>query len=229
MMVDDELVHLIRHIAGQAAHTHRPFIYGHIANYDPAAHKVRCIVPSMQDEEGNPLLSPWMPIGSPWAGAGYGIQIVYMGGATIQNPTAGEQVMIGRFDQGWGVTAAPCMFFNNSHRPPATNLPEGAPAAAPGDIFISNPSGTLLRFHPNGDLEAYCTGNLITNVSGNATITCTGTASSIGLTAPSGLTVTAPNALFTGNVVVGTGATGTVTDLAGRTVTVQDGIITNIF
>lgn len=177
MMEGDELVHLIRHVVAQAQHAHRPFIFGHIASYDPAGHRVRCIIPSMQDDQGQPLLSPWMPMGTLSAGPGYGIQVVYRGGATIENPTGGEQVLIGRFDQAYGVTAAPALHYNNNSLPPATNLPSGAPPASPGDILVSNPSGTLLRVHANGDYEVWGTGNLIATVAGNATITVKGTAS----------------------------------------------------
>ena len=45
---------------------------------------------------------------------------------------------------------------------------------------------------------------------------------------PSGVTNDAPNVTNTGNTVVGSGATGTFTTLTGQTVTVQDGLITNI-
>jgi hypothetical protein len=45
----------------------------------------------------------------------------------------------------------------------------------------------------------------------------------------SSVAVTAPALSTTGNVVVGTGASGTFTTPTGQTVTVQDGIVTNIY
>lgn len=188
-MISDELVHAIRHVVAQAAPEHRPFVYGHIASYDPSRHRVRCILPSMQDDQGLPLLSPWMPMGSLSAGAGYGIQIAYRGGATVENPTAGEQVLIGLFDQRQGVSAVPAMHFHDNALPPATALPQDAPPVSPGDVFVSNPSKTMIRIHANGDFEIFGTAKLIGTFAGDASITTNGNAT---VTAQGKATVIAP-------------------------------------
>jgi hypothetical protein len=49
------------------------------------------------------------------------------------------------------------------------------------------------------------------------------------IVAPGGLNMTAPTVVASGNLAVGTGATGTFTAASGQIVTVIDGIITNIF
>ena len=165
-MLADELMHTIKQLVAQALVDQRPFVYGHISSYDPNGHRVKCIIPSMTDENGVPLLSPWMPMGSLSAGAGYGVQVIYQGGATAQNPTGGEQVLVGLFDRARGVSAVPALFFNNENQPPATNLPSGASPAVPGDVLISNPSGSLLRLHANGDLEYIGTGKVIITTQG---------------------------------------------------------------
>jgi len=54
------------------------------------------------------------------------------------------------------------------------------------------------------------------------------TAAGIVITAPSTVQVNAPALSTSGNVVVGTGASGTFTDSAGSVVTVADGIVINI-
>jgi phage gp45-like len=51
----------------------------------------------------------------------------------------------------------------------------------------------------------------------------------IAITAPGGILLDAPSTIVKGNLAVGTGATGKFTTPTGRMVTVQDGIITNIF
>jgi Phage protein Gp138 N-terminal domain len=51
----------------------------------------------------------------------------------------------------------------------------------------------------------------------------------VNIVAPGVVDVTSPNTETSGNVLVGTGASGTFTTANGLTVTVQDGIITNIF
>ena len=152
-MLADELMHTIKQLVAQALVDQRPFVYGHISSYDPNGHRVKCIIPSMTDENGVPLLSPWMPMGSLSAGAGYGVQVIYQGGATAQNPTGGEQVLVGLFDRARGVSAVPALFFNNENQPPATNLPSGASPAVPGDVLISNPSGRSCGCTPMATLS----------------------------------------------------------------------------
>jgi hypothetical protein len=90
-MSADELVHLIRQAAGQSQHDYRPFVYGHIASYDPERHRVRCIVPSMSEEDGSPTLTPWMPMGT--LATGTGATPVQAGAIIISSPaseTGGE-------------------------------------------------------------------------------------------------------------------------------------------
>lgn len=53
--------------------------------------------------------------------------------------------------------------------------------------------------------------------------------STLDITTPAGTAAITPNVQTTGNVRVGTGASGTFTAASGQIVTVQDGIIINIF
>ncbi len=180
-MTSDELSVLIKHHALQAVIDQRPFVYGHIANYDAATHRVRCIIPSMTDDNGTPLLSPWMPMATMSAatagnGATYGGQIIYQGGATAQNPTSGEQVVIGLFDRQRGVAVCLGTTFNGSSASPATKLPEGASPNAAGDFLWSNPSGSLIRVRANGDVEVWSAAKLIANITGDADATIGGNA-----------------------------------------------------
>lgn len=179
----DELGHMIRH-AATADGDVMPFRYGHIATYDPDQHRVRCIIPSMTDQDGNPLLSSWMPMGTLSAGDGFGVQIIYEGGATIDNPTAGEQVLIGVFDKRRGVAAVSSTFFHTNSPPPSTNLPttdDGYSAAAdkavPGDVIISAPSAkqgganTFIRLRKSGALQIWSAGLVSADVIGGFTAT----------------------------------------------------------
>lgn len=179
----DQLLHTLKNASAQGGEP-RPLIYGHIASYDPLLHRVRCIIPSMTDQDGVAQLSPWMPMGTASAGAGYGVQVIYQGGATIDNPTAGEQVLIAVFDRQRGVSAVPCMFYHASNLPPATDLPEqsdgfgsSAPPAAPGDVIIAAPPAqtggakSVLRLRLNGDIEIWCAGRLNADVIGDINAT----------------------------------------------------------
>lgn len=174
----DQLGHMLRHVA-QRGGEQTPFRYGHIATYDPALHRVRCIIPSMNDQDGNPLLSPWMPLGTLSAGAGSGIQVFYEGGATVSDPTAGEQVLIATFDRQRGVSAVPAVFFHSNNLPPSTNLPstsdgysDAADASVPGDIMISTASATeggantFIRLRKDGTIQIWSAGQVSANIIG---------------------------------------------------------------
>jgi phage terminase large subunit-like protein len=181
----DELLHIIRHAASGLGEP-QPFRYGYISTYDATQHRVRCIIPSMTDQDGTPLLSPWMPLGTPYAANGAGIQVIYHGGATETNPTAGEQCLIALFDPRRGVSAVPCTFFHANAPPPATNLPsqqDGYPAdASPnagGDIIISalpaNSGGanSVVRIRQSGNIEIWCAGQTVATVIGDLDLTTT--------------------------------------------------------
>jgi hypothetical protein len=184
-MSADQLVHMMRQAVTQPEPT--PFRYGHIASYDPSTHRVRCIIPSLTDEDGNPTLSPWMPMGTMSAGNGYGVQVIYQGGATVDNPTAGEQVLIATFDRQRGVSAVPCMFYGGGISPPNVDLPQqsdgfasSATAGAPGDVIITAPPATaggansVIRLRQNGDVEIWAAGKLTANVVGDSNLTVGG-------------------------------------------------------
>lgn len=178
----DEFGHLIRHAASMGGEA-TPFRYGHIASYDPMQHRVRCIIPSLNDQDGVPLLSNWMPMGTLSAGAGFGVQVIYRGGATVTNPTDGEQVMIGVFDRQRGVAAVPCMFYHASNQPPATNLPtmqDGYSGAAdpvvPGDLIISAPpaqeggANSFIRLRQSGAIQIWSAGQVSADVIGGVSV-----------------------------------------------------------
>lgn len=238
---------MLRHVAQQGGEQ-VPFRYGHVSVYDPQLHRVRCIVPSMTDQDGNPTLSPWMPIGTMSAGNGFGVQVFFEGGATVQNPTAGEQCLIGTFDRQRGVSAVACCFYHSNNLPPATNLPsmqDGYSAAAnpsaPGDVIISTASATeggansFVRMRKDGTIQIWSAGQVSANVIGglNAVVN-TGNVDinvaqgSVNVTAATAVNLEVPVVTTSGNLIVGTGATGSITDSTGQVVTVMDGIIVNI-
>jgi hypothetical protein len=55
--------------------------WGYVANYDPATNQVQVTLPSYQQgwvpnnaAQNAPLVSPWMPLGTPYAGKSYGFE-----------------------------------------------------------------------------------------------------------------------------------------------------------
>lgn len=186
-----ELAAQIKHLVDQQTQGQKPFVYGHIASYDPAQHRVTVILPSIRNEDGTPVLTGWMPLGTIWAGTKgqnpLGIQVAPFGGASFENPTDGEQVIVQVIERTYGVMVVASMLFNEVASAPDQFI-------LPGECVIQSPSGSFLKFQANGEIAVH-----------------------------------APLLSADGNLTVGSGASGTFTSAEGLTITVQDGIVTNIF
>ena len=217
-MNSDELSHIIKQHVAQALVDQKSFIYGHIANYDPVAHKVRLVVPSLRDESGLAMLTPWMPFGTTGAGQGGGFQYHPFTGATPTDPTRGEQCMIMLLDKDRGIAAASTMFFGPGDSTPASALPADAKPFSPGEYILAQKTGSFIRLHADGEIEM--------SVSpASKFLTTVGTTSM--QIDPSGFYITGP-VTTDNNLTVGNGATGTLTDTTGQVATVRNGIITDI-
>ena len=120
-----------------------------------------------------------------------------------------------------GTAAVPCMFFSNAAPPPATMLPAGR-TAAPGDSITRTSGGTVVWLHDStGDVEHIVTGTQIATVTGDIQAS---TQHGMQVTAASAMSVTAPSTSASGNVVIGTGMTGTFTDATGQIVSLMNGV-----
>ena len=164
----DELAHQIKQAALQQSQEHRPFVYAHIASYDPKLHRVRCVVPSMRDAGNNPTVTSWIPLGSAWAGNGFGFQVAPLGGATQQNPTAGEPVLLQLVERNYGVSVVASMIFNQVNLAPFPEL-------QPGEMGAKHKSGSLLQFTNDGNVAVTSHQDLVVSVGRDATITTEGT------------------------------------------------------
>lgn len=183
-MNGDEVGHLIRQLAQQQLSGFRPMLYGHISTYDPTGNRVKVIFPSLRDDDNAPTQSGWMPLASMSVGNGYGIQVAPVGGSTLTNPTAGEQVLVAVLDHKLGVCACLGMTYNGAAQPPSTVLEQ---PLLPGEVVIFNNSGTFWRLHANGNAEMNAQGTIIATATGNIDINAVGQAN-----------VTAPIILFDG-------------------------------
>jgi hypothetical protein len=117
----------------------------------------------------------------------------------VFGPAIGDSVKLDFIDGSVQAMVVNGRFFNNTAAPPVVQSGQAA--------FVDS-QGSYIRLNNDG---------------------------SITMGAPNGITTTTPlltqngNATVTGNVVVGSGATGSFTTPSGDTVMVQDGIVTNIF
>jgi uncharacterized protein involved in type VI secretion and phage assembly len=150
----DEMTHLIKLLSAQQDTTYPQAAKGYIATYDPKLHRVKVIIPSLRGDDDTPVLSPWIPLGSAVASNGWGMQWVPKGGATLQNPTAGEQVQVGFFDRTIGVAAVACTFYSQTNLPPATN---SNVTLGPGDQILLSPEGSFIHLLNSGDIDVSTT------------------------------------------------------------------------
>jgi hypothetical protein len=101
-----------------------------VSSVDPATYTARVII----QPEG--VLSGWLPIASPWIGAGWGLACP---------PSAGDQVLVlcqeGESEHGiivgrlWSTTATP-------------------PGAPVGELWLMHQSGSFLKLHNDGSIES---------------------------------------------------------------------------
>lgn len=121
----DQFMHLLKQGAQQQTQEIRPFVFGHIANVDPTTSRIRAVLPTLRGDDGTPVLTPWMKLGTIFSGNGYGFQVAPKGGASLENPTAGEQVLVSIVDSGSGVTLSAVMTFSDAQPPPFPDLVGG--------------------------------------------------------------------------------------------------------
>lgn len=162
-MSADELLHTIKLSAQQGVGQIRGVLYGHISVYDPGEHRVKCIIPSMTGSGGNPVQTPWMPLGSIWVGDGWGIQMAPKGGANFANPTDGERVRILIFDRNYGAAAVAEFDFTQKQLPPDQTLKAG-------EFLAMHESGSFLKFTKDGDVEITAARDLVMAAGRHATL-----------------------------------------------------------
>lgn len=171
-MSAEQLIHQIKQAAAQQDIDQRYFVFGHVSTYDPATHRIRAILPSWRDELGRPIQTGWIQLGTVAVGNGFGLQSAPYGGATMQNPTAGEQVQIELVDRVRGVGIVAAMLYNNVMQPPSTAIG----GLAPGETVLRHQTGTYVWLRASGDVDVNVLANANVTVGGNATITVSGTA-----------------------------------------------------
>lgn len=159
-----ELAAVIKHLAEQQTHGFRVTVYGHVASYDPKTGRVRVVIPSHTDGDSPDagfVLSSWMPLGSGFAGNGYGIQVAPKGGATTQNPTGGELCSVTYTERHYGVMAQAVMVYNQKNKVPNQKL-------EPGEMHIQGAGGWQQTSIANGSLHETSTNTFRRQISDSA-------------------------------------------------------------
>lgn len=145
----DELTHVLKQLVTQETGGRGNHVYGHIGTYNIQNGTVKVVFPSFRNEDGTPTMSAWIPLSTGWAGptgTSFGMQYHPIGGASLENPTAGEQVLVTLLDQDYGTAVSAALCFNSSSPPPRQDI-------LPGELVIQGQMGGFIRWHANGDME----------------------------------------------------------------------------
>ncbi|HDT5217318.1 TPA: baseplate assembly protein [Enterobacter roggenkampii] len=122
---------------------------GVITAYDPKEYAIKASLQPTGEETG------WIPLGTPWAGNGWGF---------AAGPMIGAEVQID-FDSGTiGVGMAGGQFYNNEDRSP------GPPS---GELWIVHQSGSMLKFFNNGAVVIQDKAGTVFSLNGDGTSTHT--------------------------------------------------------
>ncbi len=157
MNMSADLLDMIRREAENAVQQWAPgHRFGIVSQYNPVGHQVRVTFPEDLDENGNPKLSPWMPIVAPAASGAAG---------DVAAPLMGSQAMIVHFGYGADrftfmlgtVRGTPDVVPSMPGASASSGIPEGNRAivhplggqgiylAADGSVLIGLPNGTFKR------------------------------------------------------------------------------------
>lgn len=144
----DELMHLIMQSSAQERGDRRLVFYGHIVSYDPVNHAVKVQLPAFRENEDSPgAITGWLPLGSHYVGAGFGMQFAPVpdaSGVDSLTPTGTPcEIVVNDRDGSATVTA---LRFNDKNLPPF-------PTIQPGEGGIKHGSGTYFYFANSGNFN----------------------------------------------------------------------------
>ena len=181
----DDIAHFVMQLAQQQQEP-RLIGFGHVTSYDPKRHLVKVALPSfnvLDPQTGavasNPIISPWMQLGSPWAGDGWGFQgAPNVGGTGPDN--YGTQCAIFAVDNNSSVSFTATMLYTNVELPPDATL-------LPGEAVLQHQTGTKIKLKSTGDLDIYVQSQLsVTNAAGLSVVA--DAQGSVAITLPGGQT-----------------------------------------
>ncbi|WP_412530885.1 phage baseplate assembly protein V [Enterobacter roggenkampii] len=139
---------------------------GVITAYDPKEYAIKASLQPTGEETG------WIPLGTPWAGNGWGF---------AAGPMIGAEVQID-FDSGTiGVGMAGGQFYNNEDRSP------GPPS---GELWIVHQSGSMLKFLNSGKVVIQDSAGTSINLNGDGSRTDSASGT-VTQTASGGMTIVA--------------------------------------
>lgn len=188
---------------------------GHVIGYDPATNQVKCAIPAFPVVDpttgaatGQYAVSPWMQLGSPWVGNGWGFQTAPEVG-DASTPWSGTQCAICVVSQSSSASLVACLLYTSQAAPADSTL-------VAGEAVLRHKSGTRLKFHDDGSLTVIsssgseinmeASGQIAVTVPSGQVFSVNGTGDALALVS---LLVAAFNAHTHSGVQTGSGTTGT--------------------
>lgn len=165
MYSTDEFAHLVAQRAQKQIGDIRSWALGHVSSYDRQTHQVRVIYSVYRDEDDEQpyIESDWMPLGTPWVGDEYGVQVALQGGATVDNPTGGESCLVVWLD---GIAVCATLFHSPIDNTPSNTALLGSGDGVeiqPGEIWIRHSSGSNFKMLNDGNVVVTAAENLFLN------------------------------------------------------------------
>jgi hypothetical protein len=142
----DDITAMVKREVRAVIRQHMPgHRFGLVQQYNPTTHQVQVIFPEDLDANGNPQLSPWMPIIAPASSAGAG---------DVQAPQMGSQAIVLHFGYG----ADRFTFMLGTVRAATDTVPVmPAPSGSPPNV--GTPEGDRAIVHPTGGQGIYLRGD----------------------------------------------------------------------
>ncbi len=211
----EEISHLISLHAKQQTAGFVPFAIGHVIAYDPSTHSVQLALPGFPvvdpvsgNATGGYSLSPWVQLGSPWVGNGWGFQTAPEVGSS-ESPFSGTQCALVIEQRVSSMGVAGYLLYNSNALPPDKTL-------VAGEAILKHKSGTNIKFHSDGSLtvisssgseiDMEASGEISVTVPNGQVFAVNGTNDALALVSH---LVTAFNSHTHGGVTTGGGTSGT--------------------
>lgn len=130
-----DIVHEILRQSNQQMQDMELAFDGHISTYDVATNMAKVIVPVLGvDDDGDNSSgggqssweTNWIPVAAPFVGNNFGIQYCFKGGATAENPAAGEPVIVIKQNRENGHMYCIPSNYNKQMVPPGAGISTGS-------------------------------------------------------------------------------------------------------
>ncbi len=146
-----EVHHVGMQMAQQQAQEVHAFYLGQVSVYDPKTHRAKVVFATFVNKDGKFMETGWLQVATLWAGLNFGMQLCPIGGATIEDLSKGEQVLVDVVYRNNTLYALGCFLYNQVDTAPGAKVPGLKPDGT--DDYELKPGEALFK-HKTGSLDA---------------------------------------------------------------------------